>query len=62
MADPGFPVGGGVDPLGWGMDLRHGHFLAKMYVKMKEFGPVGGRAPGTPPRSANVLCSLVDNK
>ena len=50
MADPGFPVGG-VDPLG-GVDLGHGHFLVKMYVKMKELGPVeGGRALGTPPRS-----------
>ena len=40
MADPGFPVGG-VDPLG-GMDPRRRHFLAKMYVKMKELDPVGG--------------------
>ena len=24
------------------MDLRHGHFLVKMYVKTKELGPVGG--------------------
>ena len=28
-------------PIG-GMDLQHGHFLAKMYAKMKELGPVGG--------------------
>ena len=48
VADPGFPVGGGVDPLG-GVDLRHGCFLAKMYAKTKELGPVGGRVPGTPP-------------
>ena len=27
------------------MDPRCGHFLAKMYAKMKELGPVGGRAP-----------------
>ena len=47
MADPGFPVGGG------GVDLRRGCFSAKMYAKTKELGPVGGRAPGTPPRSAN---------
>ena len=33
-----------------GVDLRHGRFLVKMYVKTKELGPVGGgRAPGTPP-------------
>ena len=38
---------------GGGVDLRHGHFLAKMYVKTKELGPIGGHAPGTTPRSAN---------
>ena len=35
--------GGGVHPLGkGGVDLRHGHFLVKMYVKTKELGPMGG--------------------
>ena len=34
MADPGFPVGGGVD-------LRRGCFSAKMYAKTKEFGAIG---------------------
>ena len=30
VADPGFPVGGGgVYPLGGGMDLRRGHFERK---------------------------------
>ena len=43
VADPGFPVGGG------DVDLRRGRFSMKMYVKMKELGPVGGHAPGTPP-------------
>ena len=47
MVDPGFPVGG-VDLLEGGVDPRYGHFSAKMYVKTKELGPVGGRAPGTP--------------
>ena len=42
MADPGFPVGGG-------MDLLRGRFLVKMYAKMEELGPIGGRAPGTSP-------------
>ena len=57
MADPGFPVGGGGGAwTRWGgVDLQRGCFLAKMYAKMKEFGPTGGRAPGTPPRSANDL-------
>ena len=47
MADPGFPVGGR-GPVRGGVDLRRGCFLAKMYAKMKEFGPVGGGryAPG----------------
>ena len=59
VADPGFPVGGGVDLLGGGLDLRHGCFLAKMYAKTKEFGPVGGHVPGTPPpRSANARAVL----
>ena len=58
MADPGFPVGGGVDPLGGGVDLRRGCFSAKMYVKMKEFGPVGGVRRARPPRSANVFLQI----
>ena len=48
-----FPLGGGgggADLLG-GANLRHVHFLAKMYVKMKEIDPVGGG--GAPPGSAN---------
>ena len=39
-ADPGFPVGGGVDPSG-GMDLRRGCFSVQMYVRTKELCPVG---------------------
>ena len=34
VADRGFPVGGG-DPLG-AVDLRRGHFSAKVFAKMKE--------------------------
>ena len=47
---------GGVDPLG-GVDPRCGHFSVKMYMKMKELGPVGGGvrpARPRPPRSANA--------
>ena len=39
-----------------GTDLRHIHFSAKTYVKMKEMDPVGGggHAPAaTPPGFAN---------
>ena len=38
---------GGVHPLG-GVDLWHGHFLVKMYAKMKELGPIGGVHPAHP--------------
>ena len=58
VVDPGFPVGGREPPT-WAL-------LAKMCAKMKELGPIGGCAPGTPPRSANgigvyweVLISLL---
>ena len=37
-------------PLGAGVDLRCGHFSVKMYAKTKELDPIGGRAPGTPPK------------
>ena len=42
VADPVFPLGGGVDLLGaWTSDDEH--FLVKMYVKMKESGPAEGK-------------------
>ena len=47
--DPGFSVGGGgVDPFLGGFGLQCGHFSVKMYAKMKELGPVGGRVPARP--------------
>ena len=39
---------GGHGPIRGGMDLRRGCFLAKMYVKMKEFGPIGDVHPAHP--------------
>ena len=47
-ADPEFPFKGGEgwqSSLGWGSNLQCGCFLAKMYVKTKEFGltVAGGR-------------------
>ena len=35
-----------------GTDVRRGHFLVKMNVKMKELGPVGGGGLALPPLSA----------
>ena len=52
-------------PLGGDVDLRRGHFSVKMYVKMKELGPMGGGGGGVrrarPPRSANVMGILIGN-
>ena len=46
--------GGGVDPLG-GVDPQCGCFSVKMYVKMKELGPIGGgMCLPRPPRSTNA--------
>ena len=45
-ADPGFPVRGAPTLVGGGANLQHGHFLAKTYVKTKEFGHVGGARAG----------------
>ena len=63
MADPGFPVGGRA-PVRGGMDLRRGHFLVKMYAKMKELGPMEGRVPGMPPPPDPPMSSVnnIDRK
>ena len=48
VADPGFPVGG-VDLVGGGggvVDSRGGYISKILCVKMKESGPLWGRAPG----------------
>ena len=42
--DPGFPIGGVPALIGGGANLRHMRFSVKTYVKMKEFGAVGGGA------------------
>ena len=39
---------GGRAPVRGVIDLWRGHFSVKMYAKMKELGPMGGRMPGTP--------------
>ena len=61
VVDPGFPVGGALTHWG-GTNLRHVHFLAKTYVKMKEIDPVGGRAPAAPPGSANGAAEEIKEK
>ena len=43
----------GCGPVRADMDPRRRGFLAKIHVKMKELGPVGGHALSMPPRSAN---------
>ena len=49
--DPGFSVGGGMDPFWGGFGLQRGYFSVKMYAKTKELGPVGGggACTDTPP-------------
>ena len=53
MADPGFPVGGGVDLVRGAVDPRGGYISKILHVKTKESGPIGGahtrRAPLDPP-------------
>ena len=53
VADPGFPIGGGMDLIGGGVDSRGGYVLKILYVKTKELGPLGGVCWVCPPRSAN---------
>ena len=62
VADPGFPLGGALTRWG-GANLRCIHFLAKMYVKMKEIDPVwggGGCTSGTP-LDPPMVCTNHDN-
>ena len=48
-------VGGGVD--------SQGSYVSKiLYVKTKELGPLGGRMPGAPPRSANAIYWITDGR
>ena len=38
-----------MDLIGGGVDSRGSYVLKILYVKTKELGPLGGRAPGAPP-------------
>ena len=55
MADPGFPVGGGVNLVGGAVDPRGGYVLKILHVKMKESGPVGGARAPPPPLDPPML-------
>ena len=51
-----FPLGVGAPSRLVGTDFRRGHFLVKMYAKMKELDPIGGGAPPLdPPMEATRL-------
>ena len=55
-ADPGFPVGGGADPLG-GANIRFCQIFPKTAWNQENFGPWGGRAPGRPPWIRHCKCT-----
>ena len=51
-----------MDTLGGDVDLRCGHFLAKMCAKMKELGPIGGGVHlAHPPISTNDTVVAVSD-
>ena len=58
MADPGFPVGGGVDLVGGGVDSRGGYISKILYVKTKELGPLGGARAGRAPLDPPMVWSI----
>ena len=50
MADPGFLVGGGANPIEGCAYHRYGDFWTHLHVKIKEFAPIGGGTHrGAPP-------------
>ena len=55
VADPGFPVGGGVDLVGGGVDSQGSYVSKILYVKMKELGPLGGARAGHTPLDPPML-------
>ena len=57
VADPGFPIGGSVHPLGGGRGPLMWALFSENVCKNERIGSHRGwRAPGTPPRSANAYC------
>ena len=57
VADPGFPVGGGTNLVGGGANSRCAYVSKNLYVKMKEFRPLGGRR--MPPLDPPMFRALV---
>ena len=56
VADPGFPVGGGVDPLGGGGRVPPTWALfGENVCENERIGSHGGRAPGKPPLDPPML-------
>ena len=55
-ADPGFPVGGGADPLEGRQHTILSNF-PKNCMKSRKFWAVGGRAPGAPPLNPPLVPS-----
>ena len=62
VADPGFPVGGGMDLVGGAVDPRGGYVSKILHVKMKESGPVGGARAGRPLDPPMKLYSFCHNR
>ena len=44
---------------GRGFPSNQSYISKILHAEMKESGPLGGRAPGTPPRAANVIRKLL---
>ena len=59
MTDPGFPRGGGANPLSGGANLLFGQKFPKNCMKMKEFGP-GGHASLAPPLDPPMIFGLLE--
>ena len=58
LADPGFLVGGRGPRGGGAWTPEAVKFQKFCMLKRKNLDPLGGRAPGTPPRSANDIENL----
>ena len=55
-ADPGFPVGGGVDPCWWGTNILFYYFSEKLH-KSRKFWAVGGGSALNPPMEWITICN-----